>query len=155
MRFFSEMLTKYGFADGETVPDGAEHYREAYIRALNRIAAVLGSGVRAYAFDRPSHNWCLLLFAPVAETAAFTEAELATGKLKSGGWLYLSELSMDELMQEAVAIANDAELDYGVSVVVSIDEAELDIALQYCHETAVARRDELNEGVGDAEAAVG
>ncbi|MCA9872850.1 MAG: hypothetical protein KC441_04330 [Anaerolineales bacterium] len=155
MRFFDEMLTKYGFGDGEAVPDGAEHYREAYIRALNRIATVLGSGVRAFAYDRPSHNWCLLLFAPVAETTAFTEAELATGKLRSGNWLYLSEVGMDEPMQEAVAIANDAELDYSVSVVVSVNEAELDIALQYCHETAVARRDELNEEVEDAEAAVG
>ena len=63
MRFWDDMLDKYGFADGEAVPDGAEVYRAVYIRAVNVLAEQLGSGVRAVAYDRPGvHNGCLILF---------------------------------------------------------------------------------------------
>ena len=156
MIFFNEMTSKYGFSDGEAMPLGVEKYREAYIRAINKIASTLGSGVRACAYNRSGfHNWCLLLFVNAVETAVFTEFDLATGGAAGVELPRFSEVPMDALMEEAVAIALDADIDFSVDVVVSVNEAELAMTLQYCHETAVARRDELQNkevnGVENAE----
>ena len=71
MRFWDDMQNKYGFSDGEAVPDGAEVYRAVYIRAVNALAEQLGSTVRAVAYDRPGvHNWCLILFHQVSDLEA-------------------------------------------------------------------------------------
>ena len=71
------MRTKYGFNGGGAVPDGAEIYRAVYIRAINKLAEQLGSRVRAVAYDRAGvHNWCLILFHGVNDSAGRTPDEL-------------------------------------------------------------------------------
>lgn len=63
MRYWEDMRSKGGFADGEAVPDGAELYRAVYVRTVNRLAEQRGSDVRAVPYDRPGmHNWCLIVF---------------------------------------------------------------------------------------------
>ncbi len=80
MNYWSEMRTKFGFNDGSCTPPGLDLYREAYILAVNAIAAELCSTVRAVAYDRPGmHNWCLILFYPAKETAAWTDEQFTCG----------------------------------------------------------------------------
>lgn len=65
MKYWEDMQSKYGFSDGEAVPEGAEVYREVYIAAVNAMAEKLGCAQRAVPYDRPGvHNWCLILFEP-------------------------------------------------------------------------------------------
>ncbi len=102
MRFWDEMQAKSGFSDGESVPEGADVYREVYIRAINRLAEQRGSTVRAVAYDRPGmHNWCLVTFR-VAGTPDGTE------------------VLPDDQMDTAIEQALDLDLDGFVPVVVAI-----------------------------------
>jgi len=53
MRYWGAMQSKWGFSDGDAVPDSIEAYRDVYLRVVNRLAEQLGSAVRATAYDRP------------------------------------------------------------------------------------------------------
>jgi hypothetical protein len=65
MKYWDEMLDKYGFSDGEAVPDGAAEHRAAYVFAVNAIAEENGSKFRVVDYDRPGcHNWCMIMFEP-------------------------------------------------------------------------------------------
>ncbi len=137
MRFLDDMASKEGFSGGDAIPVGIELYREVYVRYLNRLALAMGSEVRAYSYDRSGcHNWCLLLFAPVGETAVFSETELALGK-PGDDLAQLSSVHPDELMELAIESARDADLDACVGVVVSIREEELAFALGTVGDIAV------------------
>lgn len=61
--YLDDMFTKFGFNDGDDVPDGIERLRKLYIDGINRYAERLGSQFQAVPYDRPGmHNWCLILF---------------------------------------------------------------------------------------------
>jgi electron transfer flavoprotein alpha/beta subunit len=65
MHYWEEMRSKWGFGDGDAVPQGADLYREVYINAINALAERDGAQHRAYPFDRAGlHNWCLIAIAP-------------------------------------------------------------------------------------------
>lgn len=105
MRYWQEMRSKGGFSDGEAVPDGAEVYREVYLRAVNLLAKQLGSRVRAVAYDRPGvHNWCLVLF-------------------RDAGNLAGEEVGEDDAMHEALERAATLPLDDYVCVTVKVSAA--------------------------------
>ena len=111
MRYWDDMRTKYGFNDGGAVPDGAEVYRAVYIRAVNKLAEQLGSGVRATAYDRAGvHNWCLILFYAVNELAE--SLDLSAGEV----------LEPDEAMDEAIQQASLLDLDSFVAVSIDLSD---------------------------------
>lgn len=116
MRFWDDMQHKYGFSDGEAVPDGSEVYRAVYIRAVNALAAQLGSGVRAVAYDRPGvHNWCLILFYRVCDLEA-NGIHLLTLHVE----IDAAVAESDEAMEEAIRQVDMFDLDSLVEVKVSI-----------------------------------
>jgi len=119
MRYWDEMRTKYGFNDGGAVPDGAEVYRAVYIRAVNKLAEYLQSGVRAVAYDRAGvHNWCLILFYDVKDLAGHTPDELTEALEVSGGEV----LDPDAAMDEAIGQAYLLDLDSFVQVSVDLSD---------------------------------
>jgi hypothetical protein len=116
MRFWEDMQSKWGFSDGDAVPDGVEVYRNIYIRTMNRLAVELGSSVRVVAYDRFGvHNWCLVLMHTLADLQAhqvedFTahtdiDAEIAQA---------------DEALEEAIRQAYELDLDSFIEVTVTV-----------------------------------
>jgi len=80
MKYLEEMVYKMGFGDGEQIPDGVEVYREVYIRAINQVAAAMGSESRAVAYNRPGvHNPFLILFTSVEEFHQLGAGEITSG----------------------------------------------------------------------------
>lgn len=119
MRYWDEMRTKYGFNDGEAVPDGADVCRTVYIRAVNQLAEQLGSKVRAAAYDRAGvHNGCLILFYDVNDLSGRTPHELA-GPLDIAAD---EVLKPDEAMDEAIRQASLLDLDSFVQVSVDLSD---------------------------------
>jgi hypothetical protein len=125
MRFWNEMQDKYGFADGEAMPEGMDVFRAVYIRAVNALAAQLGSIVRAVTYDRPGiHNSCLILFYRVSDLKAHN-ISLFTQPIEMG----IGSAEPDELMEEAILQADLMNLDDFVEVQVSITDKFTDFLL--------------------------
>ncbi len=70
MRYYEDMLEKHGFSSGDTVPEGCDEYRTVYIRLINQMADHAGSEYRAVAFDRFTHNPCMILYYKLADLNA-------------------------------------------------------------------------------------
>jgi len=118
MRFWNEMQDKYGFADGEALPEGVDVFRAVYIGVVNALAAQLGSAVRAVAYDRPGiHNGCLILFYSLSDLEAYN-VSLFTQSIELG----VEAVEADEAMQEAIRQADLMNLDDFVEVQVSITD---------------------------------
>jgi len=117
MRYFPDMTTKWGFSDGEAIPQGIEKYRRVYVLALNRLLQKHKSCLRVAAWDRGGvHNWCLILTVPEALVRNVKEADLAdpvkVGKLDVPG----TEHRGDDAFSKAFEEARDADLDQYVLV---------------------------------------
>lgn len=57
MKYWDEMVTKYGFNDGEATPLEAEDSREIYIYVVNLLAKEMGLSERVEAYNRGGlHN---------------------------------------------------------------------------------------------------
>ncbi|MBI5668426.1 hypothetical protein FBR02_06730 [Anaerolineae bacterium CFX9] len=116
MRFWQDMQSKWGFSDGDAVPDGIEVYRTIYIRAVNQLAEQLGSSVRAAAYDRFGvHNWCLILIYKLADLQAhgienFTAHTDINAEIAAA----------DEAMEEAIRQAYELDLDTFAEVTVTL-----------------------------------
>ncbi len=68
MQYFEELTSKYGFNDGEAVPDGIIAYRSVYIEAINALAEAFESEYRAISYNRLGvHNPYLIMFAKKAD----------------------------------------------------------------------------------------
>lgn len=119
MRFWNDMQSKYGFGDGDAVPDGVAVYRAVYIRTVNTLAAQLGSAVRATAYDRAGvHNWCLVLFYRAEDLAAreiidFTQPLDITAET----------VEPDDAMNEAIRQTYEFDLDSFMRVRVEVNAA--------------------------------
>ena len=121
MLYFDEMLTKYGFSDGGSVPVGLDAYREVYIKCVNFFAEKRRSNFRAIPYDRFGiHNSCLILFEEVSSEEKI-EKELHSWDV------------VDDAMREAVCDADDLYPDGFVEIVVSIDHEGLEDALVNGH----------------------
>ncbi|MBI1281309.1 MAG: hypothetical protein GC179_24495 [Anaerolineaceae bacterium] len=122
MRFWEDMQSKYGFSDGEAMPDGIEVYREVYIRAVNQLAEQLNSGVRVVAFNRAGvHNWCLILMHHLSDLQA-QHIEDFTAHVN----IAAETCEADESLEEAIRQANELELDSLLEVTVTVaDDFEL------------------------------
>jgi hypothetical protein len=118
MRFWDDMQSKWGFSDGDAVPDGVEVYREIYIRAVNQLAEQLGSSVRVVAYDRFGvHNWCLVLMYTLADlwdhqVEDFTAHTDINAEITQA----------DEALEEAIRQAYELELDGFVEVIVTLTD---------------------------------
>jgi hypothetical protein len=124
MRFWDDMQHKFGFSDGEAVPDGAEVYRAVYIRSVNTLATQLGSAVRVVAYDRPGvHNWCLILFHQASDLEAH-RINLLTQHVEMDAEV----VEPDEAMEEAIRQACLIDLDSFVEVRVSMSDDFADFA---------------------------
>jgi len=116
MRFWEDMQSKWGFSDGNAVPDGIEVYREVYIRAVNKLAEQLGSSVRLVAYDRFGvHNWCLILMHQLSDLQARGIENFTTHVD-----IDADTSGADEAMDEAIRQADELELDGFVEVTVSL-----------------------------------
>jgi len=103
MRYWDAMQSKWGFSDGEAVPDSIEAYRDVYLRVVNRLAEQLGSAARATAYDRAGfHNPVLITFHDATNL---------------GG----EETSIDAAMDEAIDHAHTLDVDDYVIVSVIVD----------------------------------
>jgi hypothetical protein len=121
MRFWEDMQNKFGFADGEALPDGVEEYRSIYLRTINKLAAQKGSIVSAVAYNRPGmHNYCLVLF---YKTEDLPELEILgyTDIVEPDAHPNIEPVQeIDDAMQEAIQEAFDLELDNYVEVNIEI-----------------------------------
>lgn len=120
MNYWDEMRTKWGFNDGSSYPPDVEQAREVYIKAVNFFAEKLGSGLRAYAYDRAGvHNYCLIMFAP-------KDFDMSDEK----GLRELPEMEPDDAMYDAVMQASELGVDGWIETTVVVDHKGLDAALQ-------------------------
>lgn len=113
MKYFEEMLTKYGFGDGDAMPSEARTYREAYINVINAFAEKKGSAYRAVSYDRSGmHNSCLILFE----------------KVDRSDWDVRYE-DLDRQMQGAISDAHDFEVDAYITTKVRMNRLSLEADL--------------------------
>jgi hypothetical protein len=109
---YRNMVSKYGFNDGEAIPFYAEEYREVLVKLLN-AALPEDYPSEAYAYDRPGiHNSCMILWRPKGSTpdqygnypvcsAPFFIEDLLR-KIEESG-------VMDELLRVQVEVNPDAD----------------------------------------------
>lgn len=117
MRYWEEMQSKWGFNDGEAIPEGVEYYRTVYIRAINRLAEQLGSQVRAVAFNRSGvHNFCLVLFHKLTDLK-----DVSLEQYTHHVDIQAEVVEPDEAMREAIWQAELRDLDDLIEVTVVID----------------------------------
>ena len=117
MRFWEDMQTKFGFNDGEAIPDGVDIYRSIYIRAVNRLAEKLNSQVRVAAYDRCGvHNFYLIVTHNLNDLVGYE------GDLTEHTDLQANEADADEAMEEAISQAQELDLDNYVQVEVSLSD---------------------------------
>jgi hypothetical protein len=117
MRFWNDMQSKWGFNDGEAIPEGIREYRTVYLQAVNRLAEQLDSQVRAVAFNRTGlHNFCLILF-HWGDDLKDIPAEQYTDHVD----IRAAVVEPDAAMQEAIYQAHELGLDQWVVVTVEID----------------------------------
>ncbi len=120
MRYWEDMQSKWGFSDGNAIPDGIEAYRTVYVQTVNRLAEQLGSTVRAVAYDRPGvHNWCLLLFHVLNDLEGYSVENYVHSVD-----IHADEAELEEAMHEAIRQAYLLDVDRFVIVSVEIKEAE-------------------------------
>jgi hypothetical protein len=113
MMYFDEMQTKYGFNDGDSMPQGIDAYRSVYVQALNHLLEQYGSSVRLEAYDRPGmHNSCLILRIP-AVPPTHQDANAP-------------EPPCDDAYYNALCDAQEMDLDDYIRVEVHIDQDSLD-----------------------------
>lgn len=121
MKFWEDMQSKWGFNDGNAIPEGVEDYRTVYICAVNRLAEQLNSKVRAVAYNRPGlHNYCLIIFYKVTDLQ-----HISVEQYNKHVAIQAEVTEPDEAMREAIWQAYEAQLDNFLQITVEIDP-ELD-----------------------------
>ena len=119
MNYFDEMLTKYGFSSGASVPREAEACRTIYVRTMNKLLEKFGSGVRLVAFDGYKNPYLIVLVTK-EQFKDFTwdvsVQDQRTDKLLN---LY-NEPLFDEAGNESVEAANKMMLDDLVEINVNL-----------------------------------
>ena len=127
MRYWDEMESKWGFDDGEDVPEDADMYRRIYVQAVNALAEKHGSEMRAAAYNRPgAHNWCLIMLITTADYATADQNAILIGS-DEFPW---EVAGADDAFNTALAQADELELDEIVSHTFFILEDELHETVQ-------------------------
>ena len=125
MKYWEDFQTKWGFADGDSVPPDALLIRQVYIGELNRELEKRQSGIRLLAWDRPGmHNPYLIVRVNAAMVRNVPAKRLFCGQ-QSGGWEPkgdLHEPEPDEAFNAALVFAQEMELDDRVVCIVTLRE---------------------------------
>ena len=113
MRFYDDMLDKYGFNDGANIPNGIERVRTVYIRVINTFARKRKSYYRAFAFDRSGmHNWCLIGYAHTQDMMKHKVSEkVLTQPGKCGMLTLLPYSEVDSKFKKAIDESCEMDLD--------------------------------------------
>ena len=126
MRFWDEMLTKYGFGDGDSIPDGIGLYRDVYLKVVNKLAELKGSGHRYVPYDRNGvHNFYLICLVPAEwfDTVYLpqqTDSHVWQSADDSLGKVEIPDNEQDAQMREAISDAVDLQLDQYLDVTVMV-----------------------------------
>lgn len=129
MQFFSEMNTKYGFAEGLSYPPNVTECREVYVRALNAVAESNGSQVRAVAFNRGgTRNSVLILMVSLPFFNTLTPGQVNGEEDFDTKFLPFDEPT-DEAWERTVRQCHEMNLDDFVVTTTSI-EPEFDKYLE-------------------------
>jgi len=126
MKYWDEMLTKYGFGDGDSIPDGIEIYRDVYLKVVNKLAKLKGSGQRYVPYDRDSiHNPYLVCLVPVEwfDAVYFPQQEGSQVWQTADDSLNQVEIpdnEQDGQMRKAVSDAMDLRLDLYLKFTVTV-----------------------------------
>jgi len=122
MKYWEDFQTKWGFADGDSVPPDALLLRQVYVRELNRLLARRKSGVRLLAYDRPGMHNSLLIVRVGAAMVRNVPAKRLWGGQQSGGWEPgdLHEPAPDTAYEAVLAEADEMELDSMVITTVKL-----------------------------------
>ena len=76
MRYWNDMSSKFGFNDGEGIPQGITKYREVYILVMNALLKKHGSEIRMMAVDRGGcHNWCMIMPVRLKDVSKFKDQD--------------------------------------------------------------------------------
>jgi hypothetical protein len=126
LKYWNEFDSKWGFNDGQSIPEDAYEARRVYVQAVNTIANGLESSVRVVAWDRPGvHNPYLIVFFErdlLASLGDFDYARPEQWPLDVYRALEQAQEAIpDEAMQDAIQRAEEDDLDQYVIVTVSID----------------------------------
>ena len=117
MRFWEDMQSKWGFNDGDAIPEGVEAYRTVYIQAVNHLAEQLNSQVRTVAYNRfGMHNFCLILLYHVNDLK-----NVPIGQYTEHVDIRAQVAQADDAMREAISQAYEADVDNLVHISVKID----------------------------------
>ena len=117
MRFWDDMQSKWGFNDGDAIPEGVEAYRTVYIQAVNRLAEQLDSQVRAVAYNRFGlHNYCLILLYHVDDLK-----DVPIKQYIEHVDIHAQVAQADDAMREAIWQAHEAHLDNLLHISVETD----------------------------------
>jgi hypothetical protein len=122
---YHDMLTKYGFNDGEAIPAEAYAARHVYVGAMNFLLRKHGSGVRLVAYDRPGvHNECMILLVSASDAEKVPDTgdlgDLPGHFYTLNGHLEVDEVQPDEAYDQALEEAVDLDLDQYVETQVMI-----------------------------------
>lgn len=155
MRYWDEMRNKYGFSDGDAIPDGVLAYRQMYIQVVNTLAQQLESKVRAVPYDRIGmHNRCLIVFIGAEEVASIPNeshfgakwAENAQTRLMQDNFL---DANTDTAMKQAIDFAHDLDLHEYITVELARDETRLGDLLNELASGTTVNMDQLRADVAD------
>ena len=106
MKYYHEMVDKYGFSDGRVYPDGVEQYQALYEKTINHVLEMLGSNTRIVAYERPGvHNVRMLL--PSINGEIVTPSQI------------------DDVYFDAIDMVQDMDIDRYIQVEVTVAESEL------------------------------
>jgi hypothetical protein len=128
VRYFDEMLDKFGFDDGDAEPEGMRVYRHVYVETLNTLLAACGSAVRVTAYNRPGmHNGCMIVPVTVAFFATLDPRQVLDGDHLGEGWSAADDGTgaLDDAYYTAVGDAHDMHLEQYVEIIATIDATGL------------------------------
>jgi len=128
MKYWYDMLTKGGFGDGNSTPDGIEIFRDVYLKVVNELARRNGSSYRYVPYNRSGvHNFCLVILVPrqyYDETYLSSQEGREIWKSVDDDvvdQLGLHEADRDQAMKDAVSKACELYLDQYLDVTVNVD----------------------------------
>ena len=126
-RYWDDFQTKWGFGDGNSIPDGAGIYRDVYLKVVNELARRNGSRHRYVPFNRPGvHNYYLVILVPgqwFEEVYLPSQAGQEIWQAADDDVLNqyeVPEKERDTAMRDAVAKASELYLDQYLDVTVSV-----------------------------------
>ena len=128
MKYWDEFLTKWGFSDGKSIPDGAEFYRDVYLKTVNKLAEFKGSIHRYVPYDRDGDNCYLICLVPAEWFDTVYLPQQAGHELWQSaenndlGQVELRDEDRDSPMWDAISDANDLNLDDYLVTTVVVDD---------------------------------